>query len=35
MTNRDRILAVLDRTSPDRIPWIARLDLWYHARQVE
>jgi len=35
VTNRERILAVLDRKSPDRIPWIARLDLWYHARQVE
>ncbi len=35
MTTRDRILAVLDRKSPDRIPWVARLDLWYHARIVE
>jgi len=35
MTNRERILAVLDRKSPDRIPWIARLDLWYHARMAE
>jgi uroporphyrinogen-III decarboxylase len=35
MTNRERILAVLDRKSPDRIPWIARLDLWYHARAAE
>ena len=35
MTNRERILAVLDRKSPDRIPWIARLQLWYHARLAE
>lgn len=35
MTNRERILAVLDRKSPDRVPWIARLDLWYHARMIE
>jgi hypothetical protein len=35
MTNRERILAVLDRKSPDRVPWIARLDLWYHARMAE
>jgi hypothetical protein len=35
MTNRERVLAVLDRKSPDRVPWIARLDLWYHARMAE
>ena len=35
MTNRERILAVLDKRGPDRIPWIARLDLWYHARLAE
>jgi len=35
MSNRERILAILDRKSPDRIPWIARLDLWYHARMAE
>ncbi len=35
MSNRERILAVLDRKSPDRVPWIARLDLWYHARMAE
>ena len=34
MTNRERILAVLGRKSPDRVPWIARLDLWYHARMI-
>lgn len=35
MTNRERMLAVLDGKSPDRIPWIARLPLWYHARLAE
>ena len=35
MTNRQRILAVLDHGSLDRIPWIARLSLWYEARQAE
>jgi hypothetical protein len=35
MTNRERILAVLDGKSPDRIPWIARLKLWYNARIAE
>jgi len=35
MTNRERILALLDRKSPDRIPWIARLQLWYNARRSE
>jgi len=35
MTNRERILAVLDGKTPDRIPWIARLRLWYGARLSE
>ena len=35
MTNRERVLAVLDGKSPDRVPWIARLRLWYHARLTE
>ena len=35
MTNRERLLAVLDGKSADRIPWIARLSLWYHARLAE
>lgn len=35
MTNRERLAAVMDRRSPDRVPWIARLDLWYHARLAE
>lgn len=35
MTNRERLLAILDHRSPDRIPWIPRLQLWYNARQAE
>src|SRR5512133_808853 len=35
MTNRERILAVLDGKMPDRVPWIARLRLWYTARIQE
>ena len=35
MTNRERILAVLDGKAPDRVPWIARLRLWYGARVAE
>ena len=31
MTNRDRILAILDGKTPDRIPWIPRLQIWYNA----
>jgi hypothetical protein len=34
MTNRQRILAILDRRSPDRIPWIPRLELWYTAHKL-
>ncbi|TAK23988.1 MAG: hypothetical protein EPO26_07925 [Chloroflexota bacterium] len=35
MTNRERLLAVLDGKSPDRIPWIPRLQLWHNARLAE
>ena len=35
MTNRERVLAVLAGEPPDRIPWIARLQLWYNARTAE
>jgi hypothetical protein len=31
MTNRERVLAVLNREPPDRIPWMARLGIWYDA----
>ncbi len=33
MNNRERLLAILDRRPPDRIPWIPRLLLWYEARK--
>jgi hypothetical protein len=33
MTNRERVLAILRREMPDRIPWIPRLKLWYTAHQ--
>jgi len=35
MTNRERVLAILDGRSPDRIPWMPRLKLWYDARVAE
>jgi len=35
MTNRERVLAVLDGKPVDQVPWIARLQLWYSARQTE
>ena len=31
MTNRERLLAIMDGRSPDRIPWIPRLLNWYTA----
>ena len=31
MTDRQRILAVLNGTPPDRMPWIPRLSCWYNA----
>jgi len=33
MTNRERVLAILNRESPDRIPWVPRLNLWYDAHK--
>jgi len=33
MTNRERILAILDGRAPDRIPWIPRLGIWYEANR--
>lgn len=32
MNNRERLLAILNRQAPDRIPWIPRLLLWYQDR---
>jgi len=34
MTNRERILAILDGKLPDRIPWIPRLKIWYEANRL-
>jgi len=34
-TNRERFLAILSGKSPDRIPWIPRIQLWYNARLAE
>ena len=34
MTNRERLLAILDGKSPDRIPWIPRFELWYTAHRI-
>ncbi len=34
MNDRERLLAVLDREAPDRVPWIPRLLLWYNARKL-
>jgi uroporphyrinogen-III decarboxylase len=30
MTYRERILAIIEGSKPDRIPWIPRLQLWYN-----
>ena len=32
MTNRERILAIMEGRPPDRIPWIPRLQIWHTAR---
>ena len=32
MTNRERILAILDGSPPDRVPWIPRFGIWHKAR---
>lgn len=34
MTNRQRILAILDGRPPDRVPWIPRLQIWYDAHKL-
>jgi uroporphyrinogen-III decarboxylase len=33
MTNRARVTAILDGRSPDRIPWMPRLKIWYDAHR--
>lgn len=35
MTNRQRILAILDGKPPDRIPWIPRLQIWHEGNRRE
>ena len=32
MTNRERLLAIMAGESPDRIPWIPRMEIWYAAQ---
>jgi hypothetical protein len=34
MTHRERILAACRGETPDRIPWVPRLDLWYNAHSA-
>ncbi len=34
MTNRERLLAILEGKHPDRIPWIPRMDIWYRAQKI-
>lgn len=33
MTNRERLSAILEGRSPDRLPWIPRMDIWYRAQK--
>jgi uroporphyrinogen-III decarboxylase len=33
MTDRERLLAIMAGKSPDRVPWIPRLSIWYTARR--
>lgn len=34
MTNRERMMAILEKRKPDRIPWIPRLEIWYQAHKI-
>ncbi len=34
MTNRERIIAILEKQYPDRLPWIPRLEIWYQAHKL-
>jgi uroporphyrinogen-III decarboxylase len=34
MTNRERLSAIMDGKSPDRIPWIPRLLIWHRAHTM-
>lgn len=31
MTNRERVLTLFNRMTPDRVPWFGDLDYWYSA----
>ncbi len=33
MTNKDRLLRIIDGDLPDQIPWIPRLQIWYDAHR--
>lgn len=33
MNNRERILSLLNREAPDRVPWAGDLDYWYHSAE--
>ena len=33
MTNRERLLAIMAGQSPDTIPWIPRMEIWYAAQK--
>ena len=35
MTNRERLLTIMDGGMPDRVPWIPRLLLWYNAHRAQ
>ena len=35
MTPEERFYAVLRGQTPDRIPWIDRLEIWYHSRRKQ
>ncbi|MCH8103335.1 MAG: hypothetical protein IIB28_09320, partial [Chloroflexi bacterium] len=34
MTERERQIAILEGRSPDRIPWIPRMAIWYTAHRL-
>ena len=34
MTNRERILTLLNHQTPDRVPWFGDLDYWYTAAKI-
>jgi hypothetical protein len=34
LNNRERILSILNRTFPDRVPWAGDMDYWYHSTRT-